>query len=148
MFSVSRNWRAGVVTVKCKADGRQRGILWDKTLSCGRAEFGVGLYLEKDALAEQAAKAFADAQQAFLDEIAATQNNTASGSEIWDAFRPKSTETLAQQLTQPEKSSLANAAFAETLLTNPGQKATLPAGMLNKLNNMREAREKLEALSQ
>lgn len=147
MFSVSRNWRAGAVTVKCKADARQHGILWDKTLSCGRAEFGVGLYLEKDALAEQAAKAFADAQQAFLDEIAATQNATLGG-EIWDAFRPKATETLAQQLTQPQKSTLANAALSETLLTSPGQEATLPAGVLNKLDNMREAREKLDALSQ
>ncbi len=146
LFRVPGNWQAGAVTVRCEAHGYQRRIwpLGDRTVVCGLAEFGVGLYLDGNPSAEQAAREFADAQHAFLDEIVSTGNEKTVWGWVWAIAK----YWFIRQLADGQLGVASNALLIERLLESPGQEAQLPANTLAKLNDMRRARSKLEALSQ
>jgi hypothetical protein len=140
LFVVPKTWRADCITLRCDASKYQAaipliaGMSIGNIATCGRAEFGVGLYLEGDQTAEQAAKEFVDAQQKFLDWVpksgyAATET----------PFLGQTREVPLQQRTVE----VLNVPKRDPKLWSKFDSET--QGRMNKMN---DARKKLELLSQ
>ena len=70
VFQVPRDWRADYVTVECRAEGYDRGLVVTDEGTCGLAMFSVGLYLEGDTEGKEAAEALAKAQETYFQRLA------------------------------------------------------------------------------
>jgi hypothetical protein len=69
VFEVPKTWRADYITFECLADGYDRGVVFTEEGVCGLAMYSVGLYMEGDDEARKAAKALAEAQKRYFEEL-------------------------------------------------------------------------------
>lgn len=64
-FIVPRDWRGDYLLLSCRADGQRSRYFIKGIYPCGESRFVVGLYLEGDLEAKQAALGLADRQLAL-----------------------------------------------------------------------------------
>jgi hypothetical protein len=79
VFEVPPGWRADYVTVECRADGYDRGVLLTDEGVCGLAMFSVGLYLEGNDEAKASADALAKSQEVYFRRLTEERRKVLEG---------------------------------------------------------------------
>ncbi len=80
-FIVPRDWRGDYLMLSCRADGQRTRYFIKGIYPCGESRFVVGLYLEGDMEAKQAAIALADRQLASQRQSLAGDESDNDGAE-------------------------------------------------------------------
>ncbi len=88
LFEVPRSFRSDYLQIDCRATGIKRGLIGylDSEVICGSAGFVVGLYLNGDEQAKDAAEKISKCQQDLFDEIIRHRQELvkqAEGDGIW-----------------------------------------------------------------